>query len=88
LTRAASYSVPSSLASKATTVDAALAAAAAVSECRVLVSLLSRQRINDSVDAKLYELELAYYRRADELERVKKSFRRSVVLRPKETPDV
>lgn len=63
---AGEYTVPDSLASNAHTLEAALAAAHAVNECRVILHLLIQNFPRD-VDGKLRQLELAYYRRADQL---------------------
>lgn len=61
--------VPDLIASKSKTKREALASAATVFECGLINSLILGKVVADVVDGKLYELELAYYRRADELAR-------------------
>jgi hypothetical protein len=60
------YTVQDSLASKVTTIGAAICSAHAVSECRVIVGLLLKQ-VPPELDQRLFSLELAYFRRCDEL---------------------
>ncbi len=67
MTTATKYTVPSALASKATTVEQALHSAHTVNECRVIVGLTLGRKASAQLDAKLFELELAYCKRADEL---------------------
>jgi len=61
------YTVPDALASNAYTVESAVEGAHAVSACRVIIGMLLGNRFPLEVDAKLHDLELAYFRRADEL---------------------
>ncbi len=63
------YTVPDSLASNAHTVESAVEGAHAVSSCRVIIGMLLGSRFPLEVDAKLHDLELAYYRRADVLQK-------------------
>lgn len=63
------YTVPKAFANNAHTVEEAVAAAHAVNECRVIIGLLLGNRFPLEVDAKLHSLELAYYKRADEIQR-------------------
>lgn len=62
------YTVPDSLASSAHTVESAVEGAHAVSSCRVIIGMLLGNRFPREVDAKLHDLEIAYYRRADRLQ--------------------
>ena len=62
-------SVTDTIASRCTTAAEAVSAANAVNEARVIVGLLHRQRNMTMIDVRLHELELSYFRRADELER-------------------
>lgn len=61
------WTVPSALASKVTSPEAARAAAAAVAECRVIAQLVRESAHPGPIEAKLLELEHAYTKRAEEL---------------------
>lgn len=67
--------VASMIVSRVKTVSAATSAAEAVHECRVIAGAVLgiRARLFIEIDDKLYALEMAYWKRADEIRRKPKS---------------